>query len=179
VDIVPGGGVQGSLADINPTYATTFQTFSANRLFVPLGSNITDASFFIPGTNGGVAATTTAFGAVFANVGLANTTSIELFNQSTLLGKFFAPTASRGLSFLGIQFNAGELITHVRLTTGNSSLGPHDGGGINVVAMDNFIYGEPRASVPEPSTLLLLGLAFLGLVLWRKKMDTCAKKNMA
>ena len=46
-----------SLDLINATYASAFSTFSANRLFTPLGSNITDATFSVPGTNGGVPAT--------------------------------------------------------------------------------------------------------------------------
>src|SRR5262245_11676431 len=99
VDIVPGGAVQGSLADINATYANTFQTFSPNRLFTPLGSNITFGTFSIPGTNGAAAATVSGFGAVFTDVDLANTTSIQFFGPSnTSLGTFLVPTANQGLS---------------------------------------------------------------------------------
>ena len=35
----------------NPTYGTIFSTFSPSRLFTPVGSNITDALFFVPGAN--------------------------------------------------------------------------------------------------------------------------------
>src|SRR4051812_5249376 len=51
----PGSGfVQApasGLADIfhNPSLATTFQAFSPARLFAPLGSTVTDVTFFIPG----------------------------------------------------------------------------------------------------------------------------------
>ena len=38
----------------NPTYGNTFRAFSLSRLFTPVGSNITEASFSIPGTNGTV-----------------------------------------------------------------------------------------------------------------------------
>src|SRR5688500_13823667 len=62
VDIIPGGALQGSLADLNASYATTFSTFSPSRLFVPIDSTITDATFSVPGTNGGVAATVRGFG---------------------------------------------------------------------------------------------------------------------
>ena len=43
----PAGGPQGGLAVLfgNPTYGTTFRTFSPSRLFTPVGSNITEASF--------------------------------------------------------------------------------------------------------------------------------------
>src|SRR6266487_6782577 len=66
----PSGGPQGGLAVLfgNPTYGTTFRTFSASRLFTPVGSNITEASFSIPGTNGNAPATVRGFGAVFTDV---------------------------------------------------------------------------------------------------------------
>jgi len=174
VDIVPGGGVQGSLADINATYASTFVTFSPNRLFTPLGSNITDGTFSIPGTGGAVLATVAGFGAVFTDVDLASTTSIQYFNANgTSLGTFFAPIANNGLSFLGVSgFDEG--IARVRITTGNSALGPNDGNGTDVVVMDDFLYGEPRAVVPEPSSFLLLATGLSGMAWIRKKA-----RNMA
>ena len=111
--------MQGSLADINPTYGSSFVTFSPNRLFAPVGSNITDGTFSIPGTGGVAQATVSAFGAVFTDVDLANTTSIQYFNSNGgSLGTFFAPTANNGLSFLGVSFNAGELISRIQITTG-------------------------------------------------------------
>jgi hypothetical protein len=152
----------------NATYANLFTTFSSPRLFSPIDSNLTDAHFFVPGPGTTAAATTSAFGAVFTNVGLANTTSIEFFNKmGTSIGKFFAPVASAGLSFLGIQYNAGEEIFRARLLTGNSALGANDGGAVNVVAMDNFIHGEPR-SVPGPDTALTLGVGLVALAAWRR-----------
>ena len=52
----PSGGPQGGLAALfnNPTYGAIFSTFSPSRLFTPVGSNITEALFFVPGTNGAV-----------------------------------------------------------------------------------------------------------------------------
>ena len=48
----------------------------------------------------------------------------------------------------------------MRITTGNSALGPADSNGnpTDVVAMDDFIYSEPTA-IPEPSSLALAALA--------------------
>jgi hypothetical protein len=97
------------------------------------------------------------FGAVFADVDLANATTLQFFDLfGASLGTFSVPTANNGLSFLGVFFSAGETVGRVRITTGTSALGPNDGGGVDVVAMDDFLYSEPQA-VPEPATIWLLG----------------------
>jgi hypothetical protein len=66
----PSGGPQGGLEGLfnNPTYGDIFSTFSPLRLFTPVGSNVTEALFFVPGTMGVFAATIRAFGAVFTDV---------------------------------------------------------------------------------------------------------------
>ena len=51
----------------NLSYDQIFQPFSRVRLFSPVGSNVTDVTFFIPG-GGNVAATTRGFGAIFSDV---------------------------------------------------------------------------------------------------------------
>lgn len=168
-------GLDG-LAGINPTYANTFEPFSPLRLFTPLGSTITDTLFFVPGTNGGVAATVGGFGAVFSDVDVAASTSIQFFDiGGSLLFSQSVPTgtvADESFSFLGVVFDAGELVSRVRITTGNTQLGPADGNGIDVVVMDDVFYREPQA-VPEPATLLLLasaagGSGFVGWKLRRR-----------
>jgi len=155
--------------NINPTYSSVFQTFSAQRLFTALGSNIVDVNFFVPGSTN--PATVSGFGSVFTDVDVANTTSIQYFNANNIsLGTFFAPTANNGLSFLGVSgFDEG--IARVRITSGNTALGPNDANGnpTDVVVMDDFLYGEPKAIVPEPSSILLLATGMAGFAwIWRR-----------
>ena len=54
------------LTSINPAYTTTFSTFSPVRIFTPVGSNITDVTFSLPGSMGATPATVAGFGAVFS-----------------------------------------------------------------------------------------------------------------
>jgi len=174
----PGTGVQVSgnagvapvrFDNINATYSSVFQTFSAQRLFTGVGSNIVDVNFFVPGSTN--PATVSGFGSVFTDVDLANTTSIQYFNANNVsLGTFFAPTANNGLSFLGVS-GFGDGIARVRITSGNAALGPNDANGnpTDVVVMDDFVYGEPKAVVPEPSSMLLLATGVAVFVWIRKK----------
>lgn len=149
-------------------YSTTFQFFSPVRLFVPVGSNVTEGVFSIAGTNGEIPGGTSAFGAVFTDVDLAGSTTIELFGLSgDLLASVDVPAAPGNgeLSFLGILLDPSEELAHrVRITTGTDALGVADnpGQGVDVVAMDDFIFAEPQ-EVPEPSPLLLVGAGLLAL----------------
>ncbi len=158
----PSGGPQGGLATLfnNPTYGTIFSTFSPLRLFTPVDSNITEALFFVPGSNGTVAATVRGFGAVFTDVDQPDgsgpgkkhgnrkaSTLIEYFGaDGDLLFSSFVPASpgDASLSFFGIVFED-PLIASVRITTGNVAPGPDDEGKHDVVMMDDFIYGEPQA----------------------------------
>ena len=162
-----------ALTNINASYATEFGTFSALRIFTPLGSNITDVTFSLPGSSGAIPATVAGFGAVFSDVD-TNATQIEFFDLGN--NSIFAaavPTDSvsdAGLSFLGAVANAGEQIARVRITTGNSDLGPNDTSGdpADIVVMDDFLYAEPLA-VPEPTSAALGLLGLIGVVTLRRR----------
>jgi hypothetical protein len=172
----PGSGFQVSaktgnptvtallFGNINPHYPFDFQTFSPERLFTALGSTVTDVTFFVPGTSS--PAFTDGFGAVFTDVDSANSTTIQFFDQTgNTLGTFAVPaavSASQNLSFLGVSFNAGERVSRVRITSGNIPLGADDNpsAGVDIVAMDDFIYGEPHALLAgclSDATSLCLG----------------------
>jgi hypothetical protein len=163
-----------SLDLINPQYAALFAPFSPNRLFAPIGSNITDGAFFLPGTGGTTPAGVIGFGAVFSDVDLAGT-SIAFTTTAGGIGRFEVPTffGDQTFSFLGILLAPEEgLITSVRIVTGTTALGPSETPGVDLVVMDDFLYAEPRA-VPGP----IAGAGLPGLVIacggllawWRRK----------
>jgi hypothetical protein len=155
VFFTPGTGFQVSANSINPTntpvrfgninpaFPKQFGVFSPQRLFTALGSNITEALFFIPGT--AKSATVKGFGAVFTDVDSRDSTLIEcfdvngnlLFSQNVLPG----PVRQGSLSFLGVAFDTPSIFL-VRITSGNRTLRTPT---LDAVVMDDFIYGEPQA----------------------------------
>jgi hypothetical protein len=141
----------------NSSYATIFHAFSPLRLFSPIGSNVTDVEFSVPGSNGNTPATSTGFGVVFTDVDSPDgsrlrdatgnrqaSTLIEYFGtHGELLFTSNAP-ASPGdgnLSFIGVAF-CDARIARVRIIAGDTAPGPNDGRK-DIVMMDDFLYGEP------------------------------------
>jgi len=130
--------------NLHPDFPQRFTTFSPQRLFTALGSNVTETLFFVPGST--TPATVTGFGVVFTDVNRSDSTKVELlnargnliFSQNVLPG----PTNRGSQSFLGVAFDAGERIFLVRITSGNRI--PRNSAR-DVVMMDDFIYAEPQA----------------------------------
>ncbi len=116
-----------ALTGIQASYETTFLPFTNQRVFTPLGSNVTDVTFSIPGSGGATPATVAGIGVVFSDVDLAATTRMELFDiGGSSLGSFDVPQGlapSSSLSFLGLMGDAGERIARVRITTGTGAWG--------------------------------------------------------
>lgn len=129
----------------NPSFATIFHAFSPLRLFSPIGSNVTNVEFFVPGSNGSAPATSTGFGVVLTDVDRSTSTLIEYFGvHGELLFISNAP-ASPGdgnLSFFGVVFGDAR-IARVRIIAGNTAPGPRSRRGTDFVMMDDFLYGEP------------------------------------
>jgi hypothetical protein len=138
--------------DVNPNYVGEFNAFSPKKLFVARGSTTIDIDFVVAGSN--TPASVTGFGSVFADVGDANSTTIEYFDaDGHRLLKIAAPRRSddRGLSFLGAKFDE-RIVAHVRITVGDTPIGADANDNVkgagqkyDIVATDDFIYGEPRA----------------------------------
>lgn len=138
-------------ADVNPTYAAQFNFFSANKIFTPIGSNQLDQLFQVAGQP--TPAVSRGFGIVFSDVDVADKTTIQLFaKDGSSLGTYAAPVRSDagGLSFVGVTYEQ-AIIARVRITLGTGALSPNvndvtAGGTVDLVVLDNLIYGEPRTA---------------------------------
>jgi hypothetical protein len=138
--------------EVNPDYAGEFNVFSPPKLFASRGSTITDVQFFVAGSN--TPARVTGFGSVFADVGRERSTTIEYFDAAgRRLLRVKAPRRSdaTGLSFAGAVF-ASAIVSRVRITSGDTPIDPDAVDNVkgrgqkhDIVVMDDFIYGEPRA----------------------------------
>ena len=153
ISTTPGTGFRISDNDfsfLNAGYDAQFNAFSPKKTFVAAGSTITDNFFKVPGTN--TDATVQGFGVVFSDVNNASSTSLDFYSGDRWLGSFKVPNVGNnnpgGFSFLGVYFPE-ETVTRVRITSGSASLSEtqadmSDGGGKDLVIMDDFIYSEPK-----------------------------------
>jgi len=138
-------------ADVNPDYASDFNAFSPLRTFAPVGGNEVDVQFFVAGTS--TQALSAGFGVVFSDVDNNGSASIKLIAaDGSSLGKYHAPQCPSGFSFVGVAFSS-PLISRVEILSGKGPLGSDaadvsgrdHGPARDLVIMDDFLYGEPRA----------------------------------
>lgn len=158
------GGVDNLFDSLNPDYVDQFTQFSGSRIFTPVNTNEMDVHFFVPATD--TPATVSGFGAVFTDVDLDYGTELAYYDiHDNLLALKTVEPQPEGLSFAGVVFDE-SLIYRVRITTGTTpildTLSPSEdiGAGLDIVAMDDFFYSEPRA-VPEPTTLACLAAGLM------------------
>ncbi|WP_298918795.1 PEP-CTERM sorting domain-containing protein [uncultured Roseobacter sp.] len=150
--------------------------FSPERLFAPTGGTIFDVLFFDPADQTTPGATR-GLGIVFTNVNeildyetqkKTTNAKVDFFlNDQDVTSDHPAfslnaeASGPGGLSFLGVLFDdpilAGATVQAGLIPFDEAAKGAH------VVAMDDFIFGEPTvAPVPVPSSVLLLGSALIG-----------------
>jgi len=170
---------QSTFSSVNGNVLGLFPAFSPTKTFAMFNDNTIGLSFVLAGahTTTPVPAATRGFGAIFLNVRLANTTSIEYFNGARSLGKFFAPVGTAGQAeFLGVLF-ATPIVTSVQIVCGTDALFTFDGVHFtgtttdnpgtnhNLVVTDDFVYAEPVPAVnAQPAIAATAGAAFNGLV---------------
>jgi hypothetical protein len=143
----------------NSSYATIFHAFSPLRLFSPIGSNVTDVEFSVPGSNGNTPATSTGFGVIFTDVDSPDGSEVRDRTGNRHASTLIAYYGTRGellftsnapaspgdgnLSFIGVVF-ADARVARVRIIAGDTAQGPNDDRK-DIVMMDDFFYGEPTA----------------------------------
>ena len=150
VSATSASGVPVRFGNLNTGYTSILQNFSSQRLFIARNTHLMEVTFFIPGTS--IPAAVKGFGVVMADVDSltgGNRSLIRVYGpDGRQLSAAAAPVFNNGLSFVGISFNAGERIARVVIESGNAALSAtNDDGenGIDIVAMDDFIYGEPQS----------------------------------
>lgn len=126
-----------------------FSTFSPSKMFATIDSTITEIEFYMP-SNPNQHATVKAFGAVFVDVDLANTTRMTFYDiADKAIFTYDVPVAgakSEGLSFVGVILPDNQRAARVKIIAGSHPVNalfmdpPPDG-----VAIDDVIFSEPLA----------------------------------
>lgn len=155
-------------ASINPGTAGQFPAFSANNTFAmfdPKDGSFEDRNiqqkFVLPNTN--TDAGTRGFGAIFLDVEVNGSSSIEYFgkdaqNNKISLGKYYvgAGSASGEPQFLGVVFGS-AVIAEIEITVGSKALFSFNGSTVkafgaedvnkyvDLVATDDFFFAVPEA----------------------------------
>ena len=139
-----------ALADLNPAYANQFAAFSLPKIFIAVGSRALTAHFVVAGSL--TPARVNGFGVVFSDVDVEGSATLAFFDaRGQLLRRVRAPVRSdaAGFSFVGVTFSS-PIVARVRIVSGQAAitgLNPDISldGNTDLVAMDDFISGEPHA----------------------------------
>ena len=136
--------------NINSTYPSLFKAFSGERLFTPIDSRTTEVTFTMPQSTG-TEATVRGYGVIFSDVDLLGSTTFQAFdeddNSLTGVNPVEVIPLNNGFSFIGVFTTAGERISKVILTSGNTSLaaGVNETATEDLVVIDNMLYTQPVA----------------------------------
>jgi uncharacterized protein (TIGR03437 family) len=155
----------------NATVTGQFPAFSPANTFAAIGGNQIEVNFVLvsAATTTPVPASTRGFGVIFVDVESANSSSIEYFNGSVSLGKFFVPAGQNGQhEFLGVLFNS-PIVTRAVITAGTARLfsfanntvtaGPAENlaQGVDLAATDDFLIAEPVTTLASVSAASFAG----------------------
>lgn len=136
---------KNNFKDIDPAFVDG-HSFSGTQTFSNVNSNLWQIEPEVAGK--AESATVRGFGIVFSDVDVENSTSMEFFNESRSLGKFFVPKHDNNtsFSFLGVFFK-NEKVTSIKVGhDGPLNSGEKDitqGGTKDLVILDDFLYDEP------------------------------------
>lgn len=158
----------------NAGVANQFPAFTPANTFAPFNSNKLELNFVLVSapTTAPAPAATRGFGVIFVDVEQADTTSIEYFNGTVSLGKYFVPPGASGQAeFLGVLFNA-PIVTRAVITVGTAQIFNFNNGQVTAgaadisnnatqyadqVATDDFIIGEPVSLTAAPAAVAFSG----------------------
>ena len=137
--------------NLNLTYPGLFVPFSGQRIMAARGTSLLEFMFYIPGTS--VPATVKGFGAVFLDTDSTlggQKSAIRCYDRAgRQVGAASTDVSNNGLVFLGLTFTGGDRASRCSIEAGNIRLqaDTFDGqSGFDIVALDDFIFGEPQAA---------------------------------
>lgn len=152
VFVTPGTGLRvdsTAFASVNPGLGDQFKFFSAKKMFMPVGSKHVEVDFRLVGST--TAGLVNGFGVVFSDVDRAGSTRVEFLDATGVrIASLEAPAhaGTHEFSFIGAVFTS-PIVARVLITSGEAALNTtitdlSAGGTQDLVAMDDFVYGEPR-----------------------------------
>jgi hypothetical protein len=167
----PGAVAGDGFASVNSGVADDFPAFSQSNVFAPLNTKELELDIDAPGSIPTEAQATRGLGIVLLNVRDPGTT-VTFFNGSAQLLRVPVPVGAQGApTFVGALFGA-PVITRVAVTLGSAQIfqydgsavtsGPADGGGTNLVAVDDVVLAEPAPS--DPNLTAVAGVQLSGVV---------------
>lgn len=137
--------------NLNASYPGLFVPFSGQRIFAARGTSLMEVQFFVPGTS--IPATVNGFGLVLLDVDstlAGSRSSVRCYDKK---GRQILAASTdvfnNGLVFFGVAFNGGDRAARCTIEAGNIRLQSDTNDGQNnfdIVALDDFIYGEPQAA---------------------------------